>query len=129
LLREPPGRVRRGLARRGADDEAQVDELLRLDEQRRKLLGEVETLKAGRNRAAKEIGELMARKQKEEAEARKLEARDLGDRIGQLDKQPAQAETARHQLMLTLPNLPHESVPPGKTAEENLVLRVFGQTP
>jgi seryl-tRNA synthetase len=127
LIREQPDQTRRGLARRGAGDERHVDELLRLDEQRRKLLAEVETLKAARNRAAKEIGELMARKQKEEAEARKQEARSLGDRIGQLDKQAAEVEMVRHQLLLGLPNLPHQSVPPGKTAADNLVVREFGQ--
>jgi seryl-tRNA synthetase len=106
-----------------------VDELLRLDEQRRKLLAEVESLKAQRNRSAKEIGALMAQKKIEEAEARKREARELGDRISALDQQAAGAEAARNQLMLQLPNLPHESVPAGKTAEDNPVVRVHGEKP
>ncbi len=129
LLREQPELVRRRLASRGAGDEAHVDELLRLDEQRRKLLGEVETLKAQRNRISKEIGALMGQKKLEEAEAKKKETRELGDQISVLDKQAAEVETARHQLMLRLPNLPHESVPLGKTADDNPVVRVQGEKP
>src|SRR2546428_5148240 len=83
-------------------------ELLRLDEQRRKLLTEVETLKAQRNRVSKEIGALMGQKKNQEAEAKKKETRELAERIAQLDKQAADAAMARDQLMLRVPNLPHE---------------------
>src|SRR5258706_3237622 len=106
LIREKPEFVRERLAARGAGDEARIDDLLKLDEQRRKLLAEVEGLKAQRNRVSKEIGALMGQKKLEEAEARKKETRDLGDKIAELDKQAAAAETARDQLLLTLPNLP-----------------------
>ncbi len=129
LVREQPDLVRRRLASRGAGDEAHVDELLRLDEQRRKLLAEVEALKAHRNRVSKEIGALMGQKKLDEAETKKKETRELGDQISLLDKQAAEAETARQQLMLRLPNLPHESVPLGKTADDNPVVRVHGEKP
>jgi len=129
LIRERPDFVRERLAARGAGDEAHIDELLKLDEQRRKLLGEVEALKAQRKRVSKEIGALMGQKKIEEAEAKKKETGDLGDRIAALDKQAEEAEAARNQLMLRLPNLPHESVPVGKTAEDNPVIRVHGEKP
>jgi seryl-tRNA synthetase len=129
LIRERPDFARQRLATRGAEDEAHVDELLRLDEQRRKLLAEVETLKAQRNRVSKEIGALMGQKKPQEAEAKKTETRELGDRIAQLDKQAAEAEAARQHLMLRLPNLPHESVPVGKSSEDNPVIRVHGEKP
>jgi len=129
LVREQRDFVRERLALRGGGDEAHVDELLRRDEQRRKLLAEVESLKAQRNRTAKEIGALMAQKKTEEAETRKREARELGDRITLLDKQAAEADAALNQLMLQLPNLPHESVPAGKTAAENPVVRMHGEKP
>jgi len=129
LLREQPELVRKRLASRGAGDEARIDELLRLDEQRRKLLSEVESLKAQRNRSAKEIGALMAQKKAEEAEAKKRDGRELGDRIAALDKQAGEIEAVRHNLMLQLPNLPHESVPVGKTAEDNPVVRIYGEQP
>jgi seryl-tRNA synthetase len=129
LIRERPDFVRQRLATRGAGDEAHVDEVLRLDEQRRKLLTEVESLKALRNRVSKEIGALMGQKKIEEAEGKKKETRELGDRISQLDKEAVQADLAREHLMLRLPNLPHESVPPGKSAEDNPVVRVHGEKP
>jgi seryl-tRNA synthetase len=129
LIRENPDFVRQRLAARGAGDEARVDELLKLDEERRKLLAEVELLKAQRNRTSKEIGALMAKKQAEEAEARKKETRELGDKIGLMDKQAAEADAKRDQVLLRVPNLPHESVPPGKSAEDNPIIRVHGEKP
>ena len=129
LIRERPDFVRQRLATRGAGDEAHIDELLKLDEQRRKLLAEVETFKAQRKRVSKEIGALMGQKKTEEAEAKKKETSDLGDRIAALDKQAAEAEAARNRVMLRLPNLPHESVPVGKSAEDNPVIRVHGEKP
>jgi seryl-tRNA synthetase len=96
---------------------------------RRTLLGEVEALKAQRKRVSKEIGALMGQKRVAEAEAKKKETGNLGDRIAELDKQAAEAEAARNQSMLRLPNLPHESVPFGKSAEDNPVVRVHGEKP
>jgi seryl-tRNA synthetase len=127
LIREKPDFVRQRLATRGAGDETHIDELLKLDEQRRKILAEVESLKAQRNRVSKEIGALMGQKKIAEAEAKKAEMRGLGDRIAALDKQAAEAESARDVLMLRLPNLPHESVKIGKSAEDNPVVRVYGE--
>jgi seryl-tRNA synthetase len=129
LIREQPDLVRQRLASRGAGDEARIDDLLQLDEQRRKRLAEVEGLKAQRNRVSKEIGALMAQKKMEEAEAKKKETRELGDKISELDKEAAMAEAARDQILLGLPNLPHESVPVGKTAADNPVMRTWGEKP
>ena len=119
LIREQPDFVRQRLATRGAGEEARVDEVRALDEQWRKLLGEVESLKAQRKRVSKEIGALMGQKKLAEAEAKKKETGDLGDRIAALDKEAANAELARNRFMLQLPNLPHESVPAGQRAEQN----------
>src|SRR5580704_15864613 len=105
LIREQADVVRQRLATRGAGDEARIDEVLKLDEQRRKLLAEVEGLKAQRNRVSKEIGALMGQKKIAEAEEKKKETRELGDKISELDKQATAAEAARDELMLRLPNL------------------------
>ena len=126
LIREKTDFVRQRLATRGAGDELKVDELLKLDEQRRKLLSEVETLKAQRNRVSKEIGALMGQKKITEAEAKKAETKDLGEKIAALDKQAAESEAGRDVLMLQLPNLPHESVVIGTSAEDNPEIRVHG---
>src|SRR3954462_13784638 len=129
LIRERPDFVRERLSLRGAGDEKQIDAVLKFDDARRKALAEVETLKAQRNRVSKEIGALMGQKKTEDAEAKKKETRDLGDRIAALDQQAADAEAGRDRTMLGLPNLPHESVPAGKNAEDNPVIREHGQKP
>ena len=126
LIREKTDFVKQRLAIRGAGDETKIDELLTLDEARRKSLAEVETLKAERNKVSKEIGALMGQKKLAEAEAKKTETKDLGEKISALDKAAAEIEVARDALMLQLPNLPHESVVVGKTAEENPEVRVHG---
>jgi len=127
LIREKPDSVRQRLATRGAGDDARIDELLKHDEKRRKILAEVESLKSQRNRVSKEIGALMGQKKTAEAEAKKAETRELGDRIAALDKQATEVDAARDALMLQLPNLPHESVKVGKSAEDNPVVRVHGE--
>ena len=127
LIREQTDSVRQRLATRGAGDEGKIDEVLHLDEQRRKFLAEVEQLKAARNRVSKEIGALMAQKKAAEAEAKKTETRQMGDRITELDKQTAAVEQQRDALLLQLPNLPHPSVKIGRTAEDNLEMRTWGK--
>jgi seryl-tRNA synthetase len=129
LIRERTDFVRERLASRGAGDEKHLDEILRLDGLRRKALGEVEALKAERNRVSKDIGALMAQKKAVEAEAKKQETKTLGDRIAAGDKQIGESSLALDKLMLALPNLPHESVPLGKTSEDNPVLRSWGEKP
>ena len=127
LIREQPGLVRERLASRGAGDETRIDEVLVLDEHRRQLLQEVEVLKARRNAVSKEIGALMGRKLFAEAEVKKAETREIGDRIGELDRRVAEAETARDQILVRLPNLPDASVAVGRTAEDNPVIRSWGE--
>jgi seryl-tRNA synthetase len=127
LIREKTDFVRQRLATRGAGDETKIDELLKLDEQRRKILAEVESLKAQRNKVSKEIGALIAQKKIAEADAKKTETKDLGEKIAALDKQATESEAARDALMLQLPNLSHESVPIGKSAEDNPVVRAYGE--
>jgi seryl-tRNA synthetase len=127
LIREKTDFVRSRLATRGAGDEKLIDGILQADEQRRKFLAEVEALKSQRNRVSKEIGALMGQKKLAEAEAKKKETRDLGDKITELDMLAAQAEGGRNEAMLRLPNLPHESVALGKSAEDNPVVRTFGE--
>ena len=129
MIREQPDFVRERLASRGAGDESHIAEVLRLDEQRRKALTEVERLKTDRNRVSKEIGTLLAQKKSTEAEERKAETRRIGEEIAVLDRLVAEAERAREVLLLRLPNLPHKSVPIGKTSADNSVLRIWGEKP
>lgn len=128
-IREQPEFVRQRLATRGAGDEAKIDELLALDEKRRRGLAEVEGLKAQRNRVSKEIGALMAQKKSAEAEAKKTETRQIGDRISELDQSLAEIEKVREALLLRLPNVPHPSVSVGKSAADNPIVRSWGHPP
>jgi seryl-tRNA synthetase len=127
LIRDHADQVQARLALRGAGEGAAVKRILDLDEQRRTGLAAVESLKSERNRASKEIGVLMGQKKLEEAEARKKVTRDLGDQIAVLDKKVASAERERGELLLAIPNLPHDSVPEGRSAEDNPVVRTWGE--
>lgn len=126
IVRERPDWVRARLASRGSGEETHIDGVIMRDESRRKGLAEVELLKAQRNRVSKDIGALMGQKKFAEAEALKLETRQIGDQITRLDKGIAEDEQRRDDLLLRIPNLPHESVVLGKSAEDNPVVRSFG---
>jgi len=129
LIRENSELVRERLTARGAGDESHLAELVSLDDQRRKFLTEVEQLKSSRNRTSKEIGALMGQKKIPEAEAKKKETRELGERIAELDAKVAQVEKARDDILIRLPNLPHSSVPIGASSAENAEVRTWGDKP
>jgi len=126
LIREKSDFVRERLATRHGGDDAKISEVLALDEDRRKFLTEVEQLKAQRNRVSKEIGALMGQKKLTEAEGKKAETKKIGDRITELDGEVKRVEEARDALLMRLPNLPHQSVALGKSAEENPEIRTWG---
>jgi seryl-tRNA synthetase len=129
LIRENAAFVRERLATRNGGDEAKISEVVALDEERRKLLVEVEQLKGTRNKVSKEIGALMGQKKLAEAEAKKAETKQIGDRISELDAKVKQAEEARDAILIRLPNLPHASVAIGKTAEDNPEIRTWSAKP
>ena len=127
-IRQEPDAARERLAQRG-EDAANIHELLALDENRRGIVTEVETLQADRNAVSKEIGTLMGQGNKEEAEAKKAETRELGDRIDALNTQKNEADEAFNNLILTLPNLAHASVPVGPDESANEEIKVHGDKP
>ncbi|MGA2747760.1 MAG: serine--tRNA ligase [Verrucomicrobiota bacterium] len=127
LIREKTDFVRQRLATRGGGDEKKIGDVLALDERRRQGLAEVEQLKAARNRVSKEIGVLMAQKKAAEAEGKKTETRQMGERIAALDKEIAEAAERREALMLELPNLPNEKVKIGQSAADNPQVREWGE--
>jgi seryl-tRNA synthetase len=103
-----------------------VDEVVKLDEERRALLTEVEELRATRNRVSKEIGRM---KDKAERDAKIAEMKDVNARIDALDEQLRQAEGALDEHMNWLPNFPHESVPLGPDDSHNKVTATYGEMP
>jgi len=125
LLREKPDLFRQGLAARQMDV-APVDEVLRLDEGRRALIQEVESLKAERNAATREIGRM-----KDPTERQgKIEAmRLVGDRISALDEQLRQVEAGLNDLLVNIPNLPDPRTPLGKSEQDNVVVKTVGALP
>lgn len=106
-----------------------VDEILKLDEQRRSTQTQLDTLLAEGNAAAKQIGDLMRQGKKEEAEA--IKAQNLGSKDAQknLSDQLERLEQDLLNLLLILPNLPHSSVPLGSTPEENETVLEHGNKP
>jgi seryl-tRNA synthetase len=127
LIRDQPDFVRQRLATRGAGDEKLIDGILQADEQRRKFLAATEKIKSERNRVSKEIGTLMSQKKFKEAEAKKNQVREWGDIIKKNEELAGAPDEKLERLMLQLPNLPHESVKIGQTAEDNPVVRVHGE--
>ncbi|MEA2446246.1 MAG: seryl-tRNA synthetase [Thermoleophilales bacterium] len=127
-VRENLEKVRSSLQTRGAAPEA-LDDFVEADAERRRIIAESDTLNATRNTASREIGALMKAGQSDEAEARRKEVNELKERIANLDQQRGHAETRMHDLISTLPNLPHESVPVGKDESANVEIRRWGTKP
>ncbi len=127
-IRANPDEARTRLEARG-EEGLRIDELLELDEKRRSLMTELENFQAQRNAASKEIGALMGQGKKDEAEGKKSEVRNIGDQISALNTDKDKAESAFNEILLTLPNLAHESVPVGPDESANTELKVAGVKP
>ena len=125
LIRENPDLVRTALKNRQMDA-SPIDDILRLDEQRRALLIEVEKLKAERNVVSKEISKM---KDADEREQKIAAMREVGDKIAALDKEVAGVDEELTALTSALPNVPDERTPIGASEDENVVLRTVGQLP
>ena len=106
-----------------------VDKLIELDDERKKLQFEYEETQSKINCASKEIGQLMASGKKDLAEEKKSEVGKLKSALLPVNEKLSAIETNLHDELIKLPNLPHVSVPKGKTPEENEVVREGGQKP
>jgi seryl-tRNA synthetase len=129
FIRQNPDLVKERLNARNFSDVSLVDKVVELDEQVRKLKVESEAIQAQMNAASKEIGMLMSKGNKEAAEIKKQEVAQEKIILQQLNEQLIAAETALHNEIVKLPNLPHISVPKGKTPEDNVVVREGGKKP
>lgn len=128
-IRENKEETLRRLSVRNFKQPELIDEILSLDEQRRKTQNEVDSLQAEANSSAKKIGELMRTGQKEEAEAIKAKTSAAKDEIKLLNDKLTFLEESQQQKLILLPNLPHASVPAGITPEENEVVLEHGEKP
>ncbi len=122
LIRESPDTVKAMLAARQMPSEvSKVDELLALDQRRRAMVAEADSLKALRNKVSDEIAAI--KKNKGNAEDKIAEMKGVSDKIAALDSEIRANEAAQEAILLALPNMLHESVPIGKDASENKVYK------
>jgi len=125
LMRERSAWVQDRLSLRGQDLPWETFESL--DKERREILQEAETLKHRRNTVSAQIGRM--KKEKKEAREAIEEMRQVSKRIKELDDSLTGIEEKFSAILLTLPNIPHETVPVGYTSEDNPVVRTWGEKP
>lgn len=122
-LRNQFQEIRKKLEHRG-EDLSELDNFEELDEIRRDLIAKVESLKAIRNEASKNISVL--KREKKDANAVIKEMRDVSDKITAYDEELHRIEVKLHHIMLSIPNIPHETVPIGEDEEDNVEVRKNG---
>jgi seryl-tRNA synthetase len=127
FVRENLPLVEERLRQRGMDPGQVLKDFHQVDTQRRHAITEAETMKARRNRASEEIAKL--RKSGQDAAVQISETKDLREKIQQLEKAAEEFEASLRNILTGLPNLPHESVPAGKTPEDNVEVRRWGAPP
>src|SRR5258705_8103653 len=128
-IRQNPEFIRQRLAVKNFKELNLVDEIISLDDQRKKLQAEADTTQSKINAASKEIGQMMAKGQKEEAEKKKQEVAALKSSLQPVGDKLNGAEKQLQDVLLLLPNLPSDKVPPGKTPADNVMIREGGMKP
>ena len=124
FIRENPDIVRQSLKNR-SDNPNLIDDFLELDAQRKKIVQEVETLKNEKNEASKKIGELI--KEKKDVSVAKENVNKLSELISKQDEELKQVEDKYYSLLDMIPNIPHETVPIGKTEADNVKVKEWGK--
>ena len=125
FVRENPDVVKQNIKNKFQDDKLPlVDEVIELDAQRRATQQEADALRAEKNKISKQIGALMGQGRRDEAEAKKAEVASLKERSNALNAEFKEVSDALQAAIVTLPNFPADIVPEGKTAEDNLVVKL-----
>lgn len=106
-----------------------VDKVLELDAQRRQTQQQFDATQAEMNRISKQIGQLIKEGKNEEAQQARLQTSQLKDELKQLSDRLANLEKEVENILVLLPNLPHPSVPAGKSADDNVIVRTGGTQP
>lgn len=127
LIRKNPEYVKENLAKRDIFLKDRIDDILKLDEERRHKIKRIEDLRALRNAKSKEIGSL--KKQGLNTEALEEEIRLIKEEISTLEEELARIEKYTEDLLLRVPNLLHESVPYGKDENDNVEIKRWGEIP
>jgi seryl-tRNA synthetase len=126
LIRQQPDLVKAGIAKKNEGPEI-VDEILEVDRERRELLQKADELKHRRNEASDQIAEL--KRSKKDAASAIAEMKDVGTHIAELDDKVKTVDSRLRDLLLRVPNLPHTSVPYGKSDKENAVVFTWHDKP
>lgn len=130
VIREQREKVIEGLRKRGLHSiDTTIDQVLALDQQRKETQRKQDDLLAESNGLAKEIGNLMKSGNKEEAEKLKLRTAELKKQTSDLGPELTRMEEELQKLLYSIPNVPAEKVPAGKSAEDNITVHTFGTLP
>jgi len=127
LLRDQPDEVKARLAARDPSLVASVDEILHWDGMRRAAETSLQQIQADRNRLSKEIGKL--RSQGVDSSALEADVKSRAAEMEELSKAGEEHSNRQRDLLLSLPNLPHDNIPPGRSAKDNPLLRTWGEKP
>src|SRR5713226_5591371 len=122
LIRERPDFVKAELAKTGVDP-AEIDRVIAVDADRRRLQHELDELRARRTRESRELGKASP----EERDRKRAEMRELGDRISAGERELVEVEKAGDAMLLMLPNMPRAYVPVGADESENRIVRTEGE--
>ena len=129
VIRENPEHVKERVRLRGGEHWMLVDRVLECDEKRRKIETEKQALSQERNSSSKKIGALLKEGKKEEADVIKARMTELGERLRELEAAATAAAEEQEQLLLSIPNMPHDGAPIGADETSNPVLRTWGEKP
>ena len=128
FLRENPEVVKENIRKKFQDEKLPlVDEVIALDEERRKAQQEADSIKAEKNKLSKEIGALMAQGKKEEAEEIKKKVAENAEKLVQLEEKQKEYEEKTTKIMMVIPNIIDPSVPIGKDDSENVEVTKYGE--
>ena len=128
FLRANPEIVKQNIRNKFQDQKlGLVDEVIALDAENRATIQQAEALRADRNRISKQIGGLMAKGQKEEAEALKRQVTDFSSHLAELEKKERELDEKITQIMMSIPNIIDASVPIGKDDSENVEIQRYGE--
>src|SRR5271169_2280623 len=127
FVRDNLALVEEKLRQRGMNPAEVLKDFRTIDGERRQAITAAETLQARRNRASEEIARL--KKSGQDASAQINETKDLREQIAESEKRAAEQEARLREILTSLPNLPHDSVPVGKSAEDNVEARRWGTAP
>ena len=128
FLRENPEIVKQNIKNKFQDHKLElVDEVIALDEENRQVKGEADGLRGSRNRISKEIGALMAKGMREEAEQKKKEVAENAARLAELEQKEAELNEKIKKIMMVIPNIIDPSVPIGKDDSENVEVKRYGE--